>query len=81
MQSRYDISLGDEGWILTSINEKWRNWKSTLKTRYFLPDKDVRCLVDEKDGRVLQDQCINMLAYWNKEEVKVEHAFDDTCIY
>lgn len=74
MQSRYDITLGDEGWILTSINKKWRNWKSTLKARYFLPDKDWRDLEDDRDGRVLRDQWINMLAYWNKEEVKVYYA-------
>lgn len=70
VKSRYDIALGDEGWILSSINKKWRKWKSNLKTRYFVEDKNVDDLLNERDGRVLEDQWVNMLAYWNKEEVK-----------
>lgn len=81
MQSRYDIALGDEGWILSSINKKWRKWKSNLKTRYFVEDKNVEDLLNEGDGRVLEDQWVNMLAYWNKEEVKVSCLFYKICIY
>ncbi|KAH6801006.1 hypothetical protein C2S52_001470 [Perilla frutescens var. hirtella] len=70
VKSRYDTSLGDEGWILTSINKKWRSWKSNLKVRYFIPDKDVEVLIDERDGRVLLDQWANILSYWNRDEVQ-----------
>lgn len=76
LQSRYDISLGDEDWILSSINKKWRNWKCNLKKQYFDSDKDLVRPLDENDAvRVLPDQWINLVAYWKKDEVKVYFSF------
>ncbi|KAH6780801.1 hypothetical protein C2S52_012038 [Perilla frutescens var. hirtella] len=46
VKSRYDITHGDEGWILASINKKLRNWKSTLKARYFVERLSVQDLMD-----------------------------------
>lgn len=76
LQSRYDISLGDEDWILSSINKKWRNQKCNLKKQYFDSDKDLVRPLDENDAvRVLPDQWINLVAYWKKDEVKVYFSF------
>lgn len=47
----------------------------------FIEDKNVEDLLGERDGRVLEDQWVNILAYWNKEKVKVNYLFYKICIY
>ncbi|KAL8472330.1 hypothetical protein ACS0TY_029517 [Phlomoides rotata] len=70
IKEKYDISLADEDWILHSINEKWKSWKSFLKARYFMPNKTVEFLMDEKPERVAEDQWKNIVTYWNRADVQ-----------
>lgn len=44
---------------------------SILKRKYFEPNKDVVCPIEEEGGRVLPDQWSKLVAYWNRDEVKV----------
>lgn len=66
--------MADEEWILHSINDKWRSWKAFVKARCFIPNMTVELLMDEKEGRVLEDQWVNLVNYWNREDVEVFHA-------
>ncbi|KAH6767640.1 hypothetical protein C2S52_018623 [Perilla frutescens var. hirtella] len=68
-QLRFNVSPIAEKWILSSIGHKWRNWKHFLKTKYWA-DVPIENLIDDRDERVLLDQWIKLLTYWNTDEVK-----------
>lgn len=70
MQSRFEMPIIAEKWILASIGLKWRTWKHHLKTRYWA-DVSIEHLIHDRDDRVSEDQWINLLAYWRTDKAKV----------
>ncbi|KAH6769431.1 hypothetical protein C2S51_014767 [Perilla frutescens var. frutescens] len=66
---RFNVSPIAEKWILSSVGHKWRNLKHFLKTKYWA-DVPIENLIDDRDERVLLDQWIKLLTYWNTDEVK-----------
>lgn len=62
---------GTEGWILKSVGKKWRNFKSSLKSRYYDPTKPIERQIVYRDERVLEDQWCKLLQYWSTEKAKV----------
>ncbi|KAH6796821.1 hypothetical protein C2S52_021375, partial [Perilla frutescens var. hirtella] len=68
---RFNVSPIADKWILSSVGHKWRNWKHFLKTKY-CADVHIENLIDDRDERVLLDQWIKLLTYWNTDEVKAK---------
>ncbi|KAH6787388.1 hypothetical protein C2S52_006940 [Perilla frutescens var. hirtella] len=67
---RFHVPVVAEKWILTSIGHKWRNWRHSLKMKYWVDDIPVEHLIEERDERVLLDQWVKLLTYWRSEEAK-----------
>ncbi|KAH6799468.1 hypothetical protein C2S51_035952 [Perilla frutescens var. frutescens] len=67
---RFHVLVVAKKWILTSIGHKWRNWKHSLKMKYWADDIPVEHLIEERDERALLDQWVKLLTYWRSEEAK-----------
>nr|XP_043631054.1 uncharacterized protein LOC122602438 [Erigeron canadensis]XP_043631055.1 uncharacterized protein LOC122602438 [Erigeron canadensis] len=66
--SKFDIDSDCRSWVLTSLKNKWKNFKCTLKaTRYDTHKTDRERLAD-RDVRVLPDQWSFLVAKWSSEK-------------
>nr|CAD1830027.1 unnamed protein product [Ananas comosus var. bracteatus] len=56
-QSKFSYPIGTRDWVLASLNKKWRDYKSELKSEYFLPkEKSVNEIMANVPQDVIKDQ-------------------------
>lgn len=68
---RFYVPTIAEKFILSSLGHKWRNWKHSLKNKYWSDDDPIEKLIHKRDPRVAEDQWIKLLYYWRTEDAKV----------
>ncbi|KAL8523554.1 hypothetical protein ACS0TY_013501 [Phlomoides rotata] len=67
---RFHAPITAEKWILSSVGDKWRNWKHCLKKKYWKDAPMVQLIEQQKDKRVKLEQWVKLLTYWSSKEAK-----------
>jgi hypothetical protein len=57
--------------LTASIGKLWRSWKNKLKRDWFLPYQTDSEMPFCGEDRVLEDQWVWLVSYWNSEAGKV----------
>ncbi|KAL8512927.1 hypothetical protein ACS0TY_019186 [Phlomoides rotata] len=65
----FDVPITTHKWILSSIGEKWKNWKHFLK-KNFWKDVPVLDMTMPKDDRIVLHQWFKLITYWGSDEAK-----------
>ncbi|KAL8512964.1 hypothetical protein ACS0TY_019214 [Phlomoides rotata] len=65
----FDVPITTHKWILSSIGEKWKNWKHFLKKKFW-KDVPVLDMTMPKDDRIVLHQWIKLITYWGSDEAK-----------
>lgn len=56
---------------MRSLGNKWRDWKSRLKTAHYDTHATDEERLADRDERVLPDQWVTLVSYWSSAEGEV----------
>ncbi|XP_012851770.1 PREDICTED: uncharacterized protein LOC105971463 [Erythranthe guttata] len=70
VKARFELPPGHESYILRSINKKWRNWKSSVKSLNFDPDISTDQQTTKIPDRVNEDQYKSLVHHWMSDKSK-----------
>lgn len=70
-QTRFEIPLESESFVLKSINKKWKSWKSHLKTSNFDPHASIEGQMVKIPERVNADQYTIIHGHWSTDKTIV----------
>ncbi|XP_020082508.1 uncharacterized protein LOC109706120 [Ananas comosus] len=71
IESKFSYPISTRDWVLASLNKKWRDYKSELKSEYFHPhEKSTNEIMANVPQDVIEDQWCRMVSEWCTEKSK-----------
>ncbi|KAG8363818.1 hypothetical protein BUALT_Bualt19G0061800 [Buddleja alternifolia] len=70
VKAKFELQPGKEPYILKSINKKWRNWKSYVKSLNFDPNIPIEQQMLDIPSRVDEDQYKALVKHWMSDKSK-----------
>ncbi|KAG8382392.1 hypothetical protein BUALT_Bualt05G0072600 [Buddleja alternifolia] len=69
--AKFELQPGKEPYILKSINKKWRNWKSYVKSLNFDPNIPIEQQMLDIPSQVDEDQYKALVKHWMSDKSKI----------
>lgn len=70
IQARFDLGNDEKSkrWVYFAISRSWRNWKASLKKKYYRPYHTIRERLQHCPARVNPDQWASLVMFWGSQE-------------
>lgn len=75
LQEKFVLPPSCHSFVLKSLNRKWKEYKSTLKTRYMLPGLTEERVAEKCPPDVAPHQWVELVHYWFSERGQVSLNF------
>ncbi|MED6212186.1 hypothetical protein PIB30_080790 [Stylosanthes scabra] len=70
MQTKFILPTSVEKWVIQTIQDAWKRFKSKLKQKHFEPYDNYDDMVKNRPLRVPEDQFVKLLLYWGHPTIQ-----------
>jgi hypothetical protein len=71
IKTYYDVDDAALNWVMRTTGKKWKQFKASIKQRYFNPELSIKEIPECPDKRVNNDDWHSMYNYWMSSEFRV----------
>ncbi|XP_008652573.1 uncharacterized protein [Zea mays] len=68
IKTYYDVDAAALNWVMRTAGKKWKQFKASIKQRYFNPELSIKEIPECPDKRVNDDDWHSMYNYWMSSE-------------